>query len=180
VDGILSDPLAPGAWTVEVAEVEPLAFADFYRSERDRLARALTVTLGDGDLAAEAVDEAMVRAYQRWDRGGGFDNPGGWVYRVARNWATSVLRHRRRAPQPQAELGPSDVGPIDEPDVRVALGELDLKHRSVVVCRFYLGFSEAETATALNISPGTVKSRLHRGLRRLQPRLAHLRSEETP
>lgn len=154
-------------------------FVSFYRTDRDRIARALALTLGDSHLAAEAVDEAMVRAYQRWDRVGTYDNPGGWVYRVARNWATSVLRRRARAPQQVAERGPSDIGPIEEPDVLAALAELDIKQRSVVVCRFYLGLNEAEIATALSIRPGTVKSRLHRALRRLEPRLSHLRSEET-
>lgn len=180
MDGLLRDPLVPDMWTAEaVVTEEPLAFVDFYRAERDQLARALALTVGDSHLAAEAVDEAMVRAYQRWDRVGHFDNPGGWVFRVARNWATSVLRRRSRAPRPLIERGSGDIGPLDEPDVRAALAELDLKQRSVVVCRYYLGLNEAETATALNIRPGTVKSRLHRSLRRLESRLSHLRPEET-
>jgi RNA polymerase sigma-70 factor (ECF subfamily) len=53
-----------------------------------------------------------------------------------------------------------------------------VRQRSVVVCRFYLGMSEAETAAALGTRPGTVKSRLHRALRQLQTRLAHLSPEE--
>lgn len=179
MDGLVSDPLLAEAWRKEAVLSERLAFVDFYRAERDQLARALALTLGDGHLAAEAVDEAMVRAYQRWDRVSTFDSPAGWVYRVARNWATSVLRRRSRAPRPLAERGPSDLGPLDEPDVRAALAELGLKQRSVVVCRYYLGLNEAETATALNIRPGTVKSRLHRGLRHLESRLSHLRPEET-
>ncbi len=180
MDGLLSDPLAPEAWTTGVVVTEDsLAFEDFYRAERDPVARALALTLGDSHLAAEAVDEAMVRAYQRWDRVGTFENPGGWVYRVARNWATSVLRRRSRAPRPLAERGASDLGPLAEPTVAAALAELDLRQRSVVVCRYYLGLNEAETATALNIRPGTVKSRLHRGLRHLESRLSHLRPEET-
>lgn len=65
MDGLLSDPLSAEAWTAEVAMTETLPFEAFYRDERDRLTRALALTLGDGHLAAEAVDEAMVRAYQR-------------------------------------------------------------------------------------------------------------------
>ncbi|MPY92853.1 MAG: hypothetical protein GEV08_07215, partial [Acidimicrobiia bacterium] len=154
------------------------AFTEFYRLKRDRIARALALTLGDGRLGAEAADEAMARAYQRWDRVSDFDDPGGWVYRVGLNWATSVLRRRVRAPRPPAERGPSDVGPLAEPDVLAALHELGVKQRSVIVCRFYLGLSEAETAEALGVRPGTVKSRLHRGLRHLQSRLAHLDPQE--
>ncbi|MDQ1438287.1 MAG: hypothetical protein QOK43_1916 [Acidimicrobiaceae bacterium] len=164
-------PPVPSAW----AEAR---FDDFYRGTRDPVARALAVTLGDGHLAAEAVDEAMARAYQRWDQVGGYDNPGGWVYRVGLNWATSVLRRRRNAPEPVPERGPHDLGPIAEPDIAVALRELDVRQRAVIVCRYYLGLSEAETAAALGTRPGTVKSRLHRGLRHLHARLDHLRPQE--
>jgi len=158
--------------------VRGASFEDFYRSERESLARALALTLRDDHLAVEAVDEAMTRAYGRWGRVGGLESPGGWVYRVALNWATSVLRRRRRAPHPFADAGPADVGPIGEPAVLAALAELDVPQRAVVVCRFYLGLSEAQTAAALGIRPGTAKSRLHRALRQLEARLDHLRPEE--
>ena len=105
-------------------------------------------------------------------------SPGGWVYRVSLNWATSVLRRRRRAPHPFADAGPSDVGPVAEPAVLAALAALDVPQRAVVVCRFYLGLSELETASALGIRPGTAKSRLHRALRQLEVSLDHLRPEE--
>jgi RNA polymerase sigma-70 factor (ECF subfamily) len=158
---------------------EPVAFTAFYETTRDRVARALALTLADGHLAAEAVDEAMARAYQRWATVGRYENPGGWVYRVALNWATSALRRHRRAPRPPVDRDPTDVPAAAEPDVRAALAELDVRQRAVVVCRFYLGLSEAETAAALGTRPGTVKSRLHRALRILQTRLDHLRPEES-
>jgi RNA polymerase sigma-70 factor (ECF subfamily) len=53
-------------------------------------------------------------------------------------------------------------------EVHEALATLDDGERLVVVCRYLLELSEAETAAALGIPPGTVKSRLHRGLRRLR------------
>jgi DNA-directed RNA polymerase specialized sigma24 family protein len=157
---------------------EPIGFVDFYEHSRDRVGRALAMTLGDPHLAADAVDEAMARAFQRWAKVGCLDNPGGWVYRVGLNWATSVIRRRRRAPGAPAERGPTDVGPIPEPDVAAALAELPARQRAVVVCRYYLGLSEAETATALATRPGTVKSRLSRALHHLETRLAHLAPEE--
>jgi RNA polymerase sigma-70 factor (ECF subfamily) len=181
VESLVSYPVTPGGGNPVAAAAipaDPLAFVDFYEDARDRVRRALAMTLGDDHLAAEAVDEAMARAFQRWDHIRGFDNPGGWVYRVGLNWATSIIRRRLRAPQPPAERGPTDVGPIAEPDVAAALAELPARQRAVVVCRFYLGLSEAETAIALATRPGTVKSRLHRALRHLQTRLAHLAPEE--
>lgn len=153
------------------------AFIAFYRLHRDRIARALALTLRDGQLAGEAVDEAMARAYQRWRRVDGFSDPSAWVYRVALNWATSVLRRQSRSQRGVVSLAHDDVGPIGEPSVLAALNELDVNQRAVIVCRFYFGLSEAETAAALRARPGTVKSRLHRGLRILESRLDHLRPE---
>ena len=153
------------------------SFVAFYRSNRDRIARALALTLRDGNLAAEAVDEAMARAYQRWRHVDGFVDPSAWVYRVALNWSTSVLRRRSRPVRAVDRRSDDDFESIDEPSVLAALGELDVNKRAVIVCRFYLGLSEAETAAALRTRPGTVKSRLHRGLRILESRLDHLRPE---
>jgi RNA polymerase sigma-70 factor (ECF subfamily) len=133
--------------------------------------------LGDVHLAAEAADEAMARAYAQWRKVGDFDNPAGWVYRVGLNWATSFLRrHRRRDTEVQRDV--PDVGPVADPSVRAALIDLDVKHRAVVVCRYYLQMSEAEIAAALGTAPGTVKSRLHRAMRTLEARLAHLNPSE--
>lgn len=152
-------------------------FDDFYRHERDRIARALAVTVGDGHVAAEATDEAMARAYQRWRKVGGYDNPSGWVYRVALNWAISHLDRKRREPQPDPAW-PIEIDPPAEPTVAAAIASLPVDQRAVIVCRFHLGLSEAETAAALRIRAGTVKSRQHRALQKLQQQLAHLRIEQ--
>ena len=180
VDGVMAEPELVHVDTGSIDAVASQAFADFYRATRDPVGRALALTLGDAHLAADAVDEAMARAYARWTKIGAYDNPGGWVYRVGLNWATSVRTRRRRQPEPLADPGPADIGALSEPTVRLALDSLDVKHRSVVVCRYYLGLSEAETASALGTRPGTVKSRLHRALRLLQSRLSHLDPTEQP
>jgi RNA polymerase sigma-70 factor (ECF subfamily) len=155
----------------------PMSFERFYEAERVRIGRAIALALGDVDLAAEATDEAFTRAYERWPavaRG----NPPAWVYRVAMNWALSVLRRRKvRRNRPLYELPAGDVA-IGEPAVHEALAALDPKHRSVVVCRHLLGWSVAETAAALHLREGTVKSRLSRATQILQSRLHHLRPEE--
>lgn len=63
------------------------SFTAFYRETWDQVARGLSATLGDRELAAEATDEAMARAYERWAKVRAYDFPAGWVYRVALNWA---------------------------------------------------------------------------------------------
>lgn len=155
-------------------------FHDFYARSRDRVGRALALTLHDADLAADSVDEAMVRAYQRWHKVRSLENPAAWTYRVGLNHARSRLRRVARklafgtVARPEATIGE----PFTEPAIAAALAGLSVDHRSVVVCRLLLDWSEAETAVALRLRPGTVKSRLSRALAQLEPRLAHLRTED--
>jgi RNA polymerase sigma factor (sigma-70 family) len=93
------------------------------------------------------------------------------------NWALSILRRRRRSDHRLYDPG-QDTAAVSDPDVHAALGELDVKHRTVIVCRHLLGWSVAETAVALKVREGTVKSRLHRAHRILQASLRHLHSPE--
>jgi RNA polymerase sigma factor (sigma-70 family) len=177
---VMPSPLRPQAVMQVVVAEAPPSFHDFYVASRDRVGRALAVTLRDNDLAADAVDEAMARAYQRWDVVCRMDNPSGWVYRVGLNVARSRLRRliRRRADAASAPRAATAAEPtITDPAIARALAELSVDHRAVVVCRLLLGWSEAETAVALQIRPGTAKSRLHRALATLEPKLAHLRPE---
>ena len=135
------------------------------------------MTLGDTDLAADSVDEAMARAYQRWSSVSRMDNPAGRVYSVGLNLARSRIRRLTRRRRLAVDAPARNVPEPDviEPAILRALQALPVDHRSVVVCRLLLGWSEAETAAALDIRPGTVKSRLHRATTTLATQLSHLR-----
>ena len=152
----------------------PLDFGAFYAANHAEVARALALTIGDPGLALEATDEAMTRAYQRWDKVHGYDNPAGWVYRVGLNWARSWFRRRRETASVWVDQATEPVG-VADPALDAAIAELDVKHRSVVVLRYLLDWSVAQTADALDIAPGTVKSRLSRALHQLEVRLSHLK-----
>ena len=151
------------------------AFAEFYRAHYSDVARALSYTLGDVELGREATDEAMARAYARWSKIHDYESPAGWVYRVGLNWAYSTRRRVLRS-LPFHDHAATVEPPISDPAIADALRGLDVKLRSVVVCRLLLDWSVDETADALRIKPGTVKSRLHRGLASLERSLGHMRS----
>lgn len=168
------DPQPPAA--VEVPEpVEP--FEAFYRGHLDRVYRALAVTLADPQLAREAADEAMARAYAHWRRVRGLDNPGGWVYRVGLNWATSWRRkvwRERALPEPGSAPAGRVASPPPDPAglaAQHALADLPLAQRAAVVCRVLLDLSTVDTAAVLGVAEGTVKSRLARGLATLRATL---------
>ncbi len=171
--------MEPNAVARSVDDVH-FTFDEFWTAQRNRIARALSLSIGDADLAADAVDEAMARAYQRWTTVGALDHPAGWVYRVALNWARSFHRRRRRTPPIWLTSNGTDHDESSmDPTVLRALHELPPPQRDVVVCRLLLGWSEARTADALGTRPGTVKSRLSRAVDTLAERLHHLDPKET-
>lgn len=151
-----------------------LDFSTFYRDHYQTIARALAYTVGDTALGVEAADEAMARAYARWGSVSTYDNPAGWVHRVGLNWARSVLRRTTRR-LPMRDRPDVVQPPVADPEIAAALQELEVRLRAVVVCRLLLDWSIDDTADALGIKPGTVKSRYHRALRVLQSSLHHLR-----
>jgi RNA polymerase sigma factor (sigma-70 family) len=168
-----TEPAPPDAVVHDLGPPDE-GFADFYRTAWPSVARALSVALGDRDLAIDATDEAMARACARWGKLRHYDNPAAWVYRVGLNWARSY--HRRLARRlPFAHPEATEAAPVADPAVSEALMELPLRLRSVVVCRLILDWSIAETAEALGIRPGTVRSRLHRAVQSLKSSLYHLR-----
>ena len=152
---------------VDVSEGPLLDFSEFYEVWRDPLRRALALAVGDIDEANEAIDEAMTRALERWDRVRRYELPEGWVYRVGLNWLRGSYRKRRRE-----VIGHVDEKPgfeLETPDLVVvaAVASLPWTFRQVVIARYYLDWSTADTAAALGIAEGTVKSRLARALRRI-------------
>ncbi|CAN5835338.1 sigma-70 family RNA polymerase sigma factor [soil metagenome] len=163
--------MRPADETAADHEARP-EFTVFYDQTYRRLAAALSSTLADRDMGIEAADEAMARCYANWPTVGRYANPAGWVYRVGLNWAVSRKRRMGRhfVYAPKDHIEPEM--PAD-PQVAEALTRLDIRLRTVVVCRILLDWSTEDTAAALQIKPGTVKSRLHRGLARLEEMLAH-------
>ncbi len=172
--------LQPAPSTTAVSELTTrLEFEDFWRSEHAAVARALAFTLGDVQLAAEATDEAMSRAFQHWARVGTLESPAGWTYHVGFNWSRSVLRRvRRKPPAWVAQQNTHHDAPIIDPSIAAAVKQLPPGQRAVVACRLLLNYSEQQTATLLRIRPGTVKSRLSRAIAQLSTSLAHLNSKE--
>lgn len=174
---------ADDAQVIDPINVTTGLFDDFYLDNVGNVARALALTLGDHELGLEAADEAFTRAYAKWDNIRHFDNPAGWVYRVGLNWGRSWLRRKARAfAKRQAIEDLYGVSVLDAEEIRTSVDDLELREallslsddqRSVVVLRYFLDWSTEQTAEALSISTGTVKSRLSRGLE-------HLRNALTP
>jgi RNA polymerase sigma-70 factor (ECF subfamily) len=143
------------------------AFDGFYLASRERLVLQVAALTGDPAEALDHVQEAFIRAWMRWDRVGRYDDPEGWVRRVAVNQAVSRWRRARRVVlRPGADEGAIALDP-EQQSVIVALGRLSAHEREAVVLHHLIGYSVEEIATELSVPSGTVKSWLLRGRARL-------------
>lgn len=146
-------------------------FADFYAAHRHSVYRGVLVATRNPQRAEDAVQEAFLRAYDRWEVVQHHDRPRAWVARVALNVATSWWRrHRREQASPPDRPAPPDERPIDRDLVRLVWA-LPKRQRQVVALRVLADLSVADTAEALGMAEGTVKATLHRALRRLRDAL---------
>ena len=126
---------------------------------------AVGLVTGSQPAAEDAVQEALVRAWERSERGEVIDHLAAWVTTVALNLARSGVRRRIAEQKARLRLGPApSTAPadVDGVAVRQALLALPTRQREVTVLRYYAGLDVAAIAAALEISEGTVKTCLHR------------------
>jgi RNA polymerase sigma factor (sigma-70 family) len=128
--------------------------------------------LGNRSEAEDVAAESCARAYSRWSTVSEYAEP--WCVRVAGNLALDLLRARSRAAARQrlisdAESSPGDGGLSDmRIDLYRALESLPRRQRQAVLLRYLGDLSEQQTAEALRVSVGSVKTHASRGLARLR------------
>lgn len=150
---------------------------EFCSAAYPRLVGALALHCGDRHLAEDLAQEALIRACRHWRRVQTLQSPIGWAYRAGANLSISQARRRaaeeralrRVADQSGREWGLRDVDLAI--DVADALAQLSDNHRAVVLLRYQLGLSAAETAEALDSRPAAVRALTHRALLALRVHL---------
>jgi RNA polymerase sigma-70 factor (ECF subfamily) len=163
------------------------AFAVLAGAAIGRLGKAARLILRDPELARDAVQEALVRAWRdlpglrdpdRWDA---------WLHRLTVNTCLGLAR-RRRQRAIEVELTHTDIP--DPGDTATSVAERDLldgalrtlepDRRALVVMHVYLGMPLPDVADALGIPLGTAKSRLHRSLSALRASLVEDGDDAAP
>lgn len=134
-------------------------------------AHALAIQmLGNTDDAADAVHDALEKALRTPDS---YDSGKGslkaWFMRIVRNRCIDLIRRRRPTDDRVEEISDAAIGPDKAAELadrdrvlKQALVSLGSEQRQIIVLRDYMDLSYAEIADVLDISPGTVMSRLHR------------------
>ncbi len=173
----------------------PAAFGELVLRHQDRLYNSLVRVLGSAEDARDAVQDAFVQAFVKLETFRGSSAFYTWLYRIAFNQAMSHVRRQR--PTRSLDEARTDRGgePVDgqpPPDARLdaseratqvhlALAELSVEYRAVVVLREMDGCKYEEIAEILELPVGTVRSRLFRARLELRDRLVNvMKDEATP
>lgn len=156
----------------DTATLDQADFDAFYRREFGDLVAFATAVQGRRAGAEDLVQEAMLAAYSRWDRLGGYDSPRAWVRRVvlqramkaAKKQANERRAHERsRRPDDLTQ----DAPPLVDPALMAVLGALPTQQRAVLALHYLADHSVREIAESLGIAEGTVKAHLFKGRLRL-------------
>jgi RNA polymerase sigma-70 factor (sigma-E family) len=143
---------------------------EVFRLHRADLVRLAAFIVGDRGTGEDVVQDVFVRMHQRRHPVDGDLLP--YLRAAVVNSCRNAVRRRllirrhaeKHAPCPPLTAEEAAMLSEDRRQVLAALAALPPRRREVLVLRFYLELSEAETAAALGISPGTVKSTTARGL----------------
>ena len=146
---------------------------ELYQAHAVGLIKLGVIMLGDRTAAEDVVQDAFFGLYRNWGRLSDPLNALAYARASVLNGCRAALRQRIRRERRLSVI--ADVATAESPESAVLLGEehrevlaamrrLPDRQREALVLRFYLGVSEEETARAMGISRGTVKSSTSRAL----------------
>jgi RNA polymerase sigma factor (sigma-70 family) len=142
-------------------EPEPADFSTFFAEEHRELFKALFFVTGNRADAAELMQDAFLKLWERWDRIDRIADPRGYLFRVALNGFRMRARAARRATRRLVPVTTSP-DPFDEvnlrEDVRRMLLELSPRQRAALVLLDQYGYGSEEAARIMGIRPPTVRA----------------------
>ena len=150
---------------------EDSEFESWYLKEHSRILSALVLMTGDLHLSQDAVDEAFVRAYDRWHRVRSLESPSGWTFKVALNLVRRLTKRANRVFAP-SETGRETALPSKLDEIWKMVNRLSSRQREVIVLRYIGDLTEAQVASVLGVTRGTVSQILRAAHSRLGEMIA--------
>jgi RNA polymerase sigma-70 factor, ECF subfamily len=162
-------------------DVDDALIGRIFRQESGRSVASLIRTLGDIDLAEDAVQEAFAQALRRWRADGLPPNPGGWITTTARNRAIDHLRRETRGRELLAQiqavervddLANKEAGPVQDDRLRLVFTcchpALSTEAQVALTLRLLGGLTMAEVARAFLVPESTMTKRLGRAKHKIK------------
>jgi RNA polymerase sigma factor (sigma-70 family) len=145
---------------------------DFCRVVWPRLASSLGLYCHDISVGEELAQEALARAWARWDRVSRLESPAGWVYRVGLNLAKSRFRRVRAEQRAYARVTPPAaaevLGAADAVAVRDAVAALPERQPIAIILRYFADLPATTVAEVMDCAPATVRSLTSQAIERLR------------
>lgn len=168
--------------------VRPDAFQSVLEERSPRWYNACLRITRDADLAADAVQEALLKAWHRRDDFRGEAALDSWIHRIALNAAIDLTRRRKTRAEDELDDEAHVAAPAEQPenelaneafvtDVDTALQRLSTKERQAFVLKHVEDWRIEEIAETLQTNPNNVKSILFRAVRKLRVDLHVWRGE---
>jgi len=156
---------------IEVGDETRAILAQLHHDHYTHLVRLACLLVDRVDVAEDVVQDAFVRLHGSLDRIADPADRPAYLRSIVMNVARSRLRRRqvarRHPPVPEVPIGPSDAGALlreDQREVIAALRTLPTRQRECLVLRFYGNCTEAEIASTLGITTGSVKTHVSRAM----------------
>jgi RNA polymerase sigma-70 factor (ECF subfamily) len=146
----------------------PPPIEDVYAAHAGSLSLLLFAYTGDLAAAQDLVQEAFCRALPRWERISRYDDPVGWLRKVAFNLAASRWRRLRTAARHR--WAPEAHVPEPSPDrvlLVAALARLPENQRRALVLHYLADLTTGDIARHEDVAESTVRVWLHRGRKAL-------------
>ncbi|MHC4517478.1 MAG: RNA polymerase sigma factor [Planctomycetota bacterium] len=151
-------------------------FGTFWEQTRDRVRAYMFCACSNSSDADDLAQECFLRALRNWSRFEGKGSRQAWLFAIARNTQVDWFRKRKREAR---LLEPGDAGTHDVPqagfdDIEMVwetVSGLGTEYREVLHLRFAADLSYVEIAEMLGVTIGTVRSRLHRGVKAVRERI---------
>lgn len=144
-------------------------YADFVTGRWSTLVRAAVFLGASPHEAEDLAQTTLVLCYRKWDRVRAANDRDAYVYRMLMNTLrsdrrTSWWRKRDLRELPDQPVGDASEAAAIADAVHRAMSSLSVEQQNVVVLRYFVQLTEAQTAAVLGIPTGTVKSRLSRSI----------------
>ena len=146
-------------------------FRSFMRARWSAMVRLAYTLTGDQGHAEDLAQTAFAKAYASWPRVIRAGNPDAYVRQIVINENNNRFRKRRVRELSTDNLPDTSIPGIDLANRAALLDALKIlgpRQRAVIVLRYWLDLTDAETATTLGCSVGTVKSQASRALATLR------------
>lgn len=147
----------------------PRSVEAVYRSDGERLWRAIYAYSGDPEIADDAVAEAFAQLLRR---GEGVNDPAAWAWRTAFRISAGALKARRQDERARVidadDAGATGHDRYGDPDLLRALRQLPEAQRAAVILFYYADLPVAQIAGRLGSNQLAVRANLSRGRKRLR------------